>query len=352
MSIEDLCDDILLSIFRLYLRDTPRFWPRLAWVCQKWRQIVLTSPLSLDLRLHCTYGTPVLKTLDVWSRLPIIVRYGGFPNFDPPALNDDDNIIAALKQFDRVCSIGLTVTKSLLKQLSAISESLSELEELSLLSPYTMDLTLPSTFRWGSRLRTLHSTRVAFPVLPQLLLPSQNLVDLQLQEVPSAGYFSPEAFKNALSGMTHLQILTLHFLSLPSRRNYHGLPSPSGERILLPTLNRFKYRGTSKYLDSLVSHIDSPRLGDIDITFFSQPTMDASQLGQFHRADRNADVTHSSRGSNFCSCHFRPLYKLKHIYISSITNIVQAVRLATILHGSSLWPIFPIPIPCRRAKHQ
>ena len=281
MSIEDLCDDILLSIFRLYLRDTPRFWPRLAWVCQKWRQIVFTSPLSLDLRLYCTYGTPVLKTLDVWSRLPIIVRYGGFPNFDPPALNDDDNIIAALKQFDRVCSIGLTVTKSLLKQLSAISESLSQLEELSLLSPDTMDLTLPSTFWWGSRLRTLHSTRVAFPVLPQLLLPSQNLVDLQLQEVPSAGYFSPEAFKNALSGMTHLQILTLHFISLPSRRNYHGLPSPSGERIPLPTLTRFKYRGTSKYLDSLVSHIDSPRLGDIDITFFSQPTMDASQLGQF-----------------------------------------------------------------------
>ncbi|KAN0131539.1 hypothetical protein V8E53_010647, partial [Lactarius tabidus] len=43
----------------------------------------------------------------------------------------------------------------------------------------------------------------------------------------------------------------------------------------------FKYRGTSKYLDSLVAKIDAPRLKDIDITFSSQPTMDASQLGRF-----------------------------------------------------------------------
>ena len=30
-----------------------------------------------------------------------------------------------------------------------------------------------------------------------------------------------------------------------------------------------------------MARIDAPRLGDIDLTFFSQPTIDASQLGQF-----------------------------------------------------------------------
>ena len=276
-----LPEDILLNIFRQYLDATPRFWPRLAWVCQKWRQIVLTSPLGLDLRLHCTYKTPVLKTLDFWPRLPIIVRYGGVPNLDPPALDDDDNIIAALKEFDRVSSIHLTVTKSLLQKISAISEPLLELEDLSLLSFDVVQPTLPSTFRWGALLRTLHSTGIAFPSFPQLILPSQGLVDLQLHKIPSSGYFPPEAFADALSGMTHLRTLSLHFISFPPRRNFLLLPPQSGERIVLPALTCLKYRGTSKYLDSFVARIDAPHLGEIDITFFCQPTMDAFQLRRF-----------------------------------------------------------------------
>ena len=250
-------------------------------MCQRWRQVVLTSPLGLNLRLYCTHGTPVLKALGCWSVLPIVVQYGGVPNLDPPAPKDDDNIIAALKQSGRVSTISLTVTRSLVGKLSAISEPFSELEELSLLSQDTMELTLPSTFRWGPHLRALHSTRIAFPSFPQLLLPCQGLVDLQLHEIPSVGYFSPEAFANALSGMTQLRSLSFHLLSFPRRRRYISLPLPPGERILLPALTRLKYRGISKYLDSLVARIDAPRLGDIDITFFSQPTMDASQLGQF-----------------------------------------------------------------------
>ena len=276
-----LPEDILLNIFRQFLDTTPRFWPRLAWVCQKWRQIVLTSPLGLDLRLHCTYGTPVLNTLDFWPPLPIIVRYGGMPNLNPPALDDDDNIIAALKQSDRVSSIRLTVTNSLLKKLSAISEPLSELEDLSLLSFDIVQPTLPSTFRWGPLLHTLHSTGIAFPSFPRLISPSQGLMDLQLQQIPSSGYFPPEAFADALSGMTHLRTLSLHFISIPPRRNFLRLPPQSGERIVLPALTHLKYRGTSKYLDSFVARIDAPHLGEIDIIFFFQPTMDASQLGIF-----------------------------------------------------------------------
>ncbi|KAH9172676.1 hypothetical protein EDB89DRAFT_879306 [Lactarius sanguifluus] len=280
-TIEMLSDDILLDIFRHYLDFAPRAWPTLAWVCQRWRQIVFSSPLGLNLRLYCTYGTPVLKNLDYWPVLPIIMKYGGLPNLDPPAPEDGDNIIAALKQPGRVSSISLTVTYSLLESLSTISEPFSELEELFLLSIDNVQLALSSTFRWGPRLRTLHSTRIAFPSLPQLLSHSHNLVDIQLHGIPSAGYFSPEAFANALSRMTHIQTLSLHFLSLPPRRNYLSLPPLSGERVVLPALTFLKYRGTSKYLDSLVARIDAPGLGNIDITFFFQPTMDASQLGRF-----------------------------------------------------------------------
>ncbi|KAN0142020.1 hypothetical protein V8E53_000482 [Lactarius tabidus] len=81
--------------------------------------------------------------------------------------------------------------------------------------------------------------------------------------------------------MTQLKTFSFHFLSFPTRRSHLSIPPPSGERVVLPTLTHIKYRGTSKYLDSFVARIDAPRLEDIDITFFSQPTMDASQLGQF-----------------------------------------------------------------------
>ncbi|KAH9068255.1 hypothetical protein EDB83DRAFT_2551502 [Lactarius deliciosus] len=274
-------DHVLLNLFQHYLDASPRCWPKLAHVCRSWRQIILTSPLGLHLRLYCTYGTPVSKNLDCWPSLPLVVDYVGYPMLRPPPSEDEVNIMVALKQSDRVRSISLTVTSSLLKKLSAISEAISELEELILLSRDNVQLTLPSAFWWGHRLRTLHSTRVAIPSLPLLLLPSQDLVDLQLHEIPRVGYVSPEAFANALCGMTRLETLSLHFLSFPPRRNYLSLPPLPRDRVVLPALTCFKYRGISKFLDSLVARIDAPRLGDIDITFFNQPTLEALQLGLF-----------------------------------------------------------------------
>ena len=281
MTFETLSDDILLHVFHHYLSVTPQLWLTLTWVCQRWRYTILTSPLSLNLRLHCTYGTHLLKTLDCWPSLPIVIQYGGLPNLDPPAPEDDDNIIAALKQSGRVRSISITLTRSLFEKLSVISEPFSALEEVTLLSRDNLQLSLPSTFRWGPRLHTLHSTRIDFLSFPQLLSLSQQLKDLRLHEIPSAGHLSPEAFANALSGMTQLRSLSLHFLSFPRRRSYVAFPPLPGERIVFPTLTRLKYRGSSKYLDSFVARIDAPRLKGIDITFFSQPTMDASQLGRF-----------------------------------------------------------------------
>jgi hypothetical protein len=277
-----LCDDILLKIFQQYLDAAPRLWPILKHVCRRWQQVILGSPLGLQLRLYCTYGTPVLKTLDCWPLLPLVVNYGGLrsPMLNPPAPEDEDNIIAVFELSNRVNSISLTLTNSLLAKLSTISEPLSELEELVLLSQDNLQLTLPSAFRWGSRLRILHVTRIAIPTLPRLLSSSTNIVDLQLHEIPMTGYFPPQVLANVLSGASHLQSFSLHFLSFP-RRNYVGLPPPGSPHIALPVLTCFKYRGISKYLDRFVARINAPRLQDIDITFFNQPTMDASQLGQF-----------------------------------------------------------------------
>ena len=239
---------------------------------------------------------PVSKTLDCWPTLPIIVQYGGSLRLDLPAPEAEGNIVAALKQSDRVSSINLVITNSLLEKLYAISEPFSELEELVLLSQENVQLTLPSTFRSGPRLRSLHLTRVAFPALPQLLHSSRNLVDLQLHEVLDAWHISPATLVNALSGMAQLQSLSLHF---PSTSNHIILPLPSGERIILPSLTRLDFRGVNAYLEGLVARIDAPGLRDIEVTFFNKRIFGAYKLSEFinrietQRSHRRADILSS-----------------------------------------------------------
>ena len=188
--------------------------------------------------------------------------------------------MAALKQSGRVRFINLNIASSLLPKFLTIEEPFTELEELVLLSRDSVQLTIPRTFRWGPRLRRLHSTRFAFPALPQLLSPSRDLVDLQLHEIPSIGYLSPKEFANALSGMSRLQSLSLHFLSPTSRPNHVIFQSP-GQRVVLPALTCLKFRGASEYLNNFVARVDAARLKDIDITFFNQIIFHIPQLARF-----------------------------------------------------------------------
>ncbi|KAH8986491.1 hypothetical protein EDB92DRAFT_1818303 [Lactarius akahatsu] len=192
-------------------------------------------------------------------------------------------------------ALGPSASPSLLEKLYTVVGPFSELEDLVLLSQDKNGQMLPSTFRWGSHLRSLHVTGVAFPSLPQLL-PS-----IQIHGIPSFGYFSPEAFANALENMTQLQSLSLHFLSPPSRRDHSGVPPQPGAPCCSPNSLPPKFRGISKYLNSLLAGIDTPCLGDIDITFFNQLTFDTSQLGKFvdridiQKLHRQADIITSKR---------------------------------------------------------
>jgi hypothetical protein len=317
VAIEKLSYEVLLKVFHHYLHTSPQGWPTLIHICRGWRQIVLTSPLGLHLRLYCTYGTPVLKDLDFWPPFPLVVSYGGYPMHHPPAPEDDKNIIAALKQSDRVSSISLTITNSLINNLYTISEPFPILEELVLLSRDNVQVILPKAFRWGPHLRTLHLTSFPFPSLLQHLSSSMSLVDLHLHEISGVGYFPPDAFANALSELAQLETLSLHFCILPPRRNFFGLPPHPSNHIALPTLKSLKYRGSSTYLDSFVARINAPRLGDFDVTFFGQPTVDASQLGRFiERIETltsldQADIQTSPRAISICCSKPGTLAQLK-----------------------------------------
>ena len=273
-----LPDDMLLKIFRYYVDASPRSWPRLVHICRKWRRIVFTSQQALHLRLSCSSGKPVSKALDFWPPLPIVIEYGGSLALDPLSPVDELNIIAALKRSDRVSLISLTVTTSLLDKLYAVERPFMELEDLVLLSQDSVPLTLPSSFRWGSRLRRLHLTRITFPAHLPLLYSSRNLVDLKLHEALNPWYFPIEELTDALSRMAQLQSLSLQF---PSTSDYVSLPPPPDRRVVLPALTRLDFQGIAEYLERLVHRLDTPRLENIQVTFLDIWFHDLSRLGEF-----------------------------------------------------------------------
>jgi hypothetical protein len=219
--------------------------------------------------------------LDCWPTLRVVVQFTGSLALDQQTPEDEDGIMAALKQSARVSSISLSVTSSLLGKFYEIERPFSELENLVLVSRDSVRLTLPNTIQWGSQLHRLHLTRInLFPTtLFQLLYSSRNLVDLQLHEVLDPLYFPPDNFTNVLSRMPQLLSLSLHFLSTT---NYRA-PSPSRVRAVLPVLTRLAFRGITGYLECLVARINAPRLGDIEVTFFNEFTfdLDLSQLSEF-----------------------------------------------------------------------
>ena len=248
-------------------------------ICREWRRVVFASQDVLHLRLFCTHGTPVLTTLHYWPTLPIIVQFGGVPDLDSPVPRDWGHIVAALKQPRRVSSVSLTVTKSLLQKISTFSEPFSELEELVLLPQVNLQLSLPLTFQWGTRLRKLHTTRIDFPSFLWRLTPSRNLVDIQLHDISDSTYMPPELLLITLSRMTHLQSLSLHFLS---STNHVSIRSPwTVEPVFLPSLTRLDFRGMSVYLARLVATLDAPYLEDIKVIFLEYSTFDFSILSKF-----------------------------------------------------------------------
>ena len=274
--IGKLSDEVLLGIFRYYLNAVPRSWPRLVHICRRWRLVIFASQQVINIRLFCVPGTPVLKILDCWPALPIAMEYGGSPALDPPAPEDEVNIIAALKRSDRVSSISLTITTSLQGKLYAVKRPFLELKDLILMSRDSVPPTLPSTFLWGPRLRRLHLTRIGIPGILRLLYYSRNLVDLQLHE--ALNHCSIEILTDALSGMAQLRSLSHH---VSSTIDHVFPPTPPDHRVVLPALTRLDFRGIAKYLECLVHMLDTPRLADIQIALLDIYFFNLSSLGEF-----------------------------------------------------------------------
>ena len=292
-----LPEDVLLHIFyfdRLLYLDEERDgfpelhqfwrWHRLVHVCQRWRSVVFGSPNFLDLKLVCLPGRR-MELADIWPPLPIVVT-----NINYDHMLGDYDLDAAIVHRDRVVQINFfDLTSSRLQRLaSAMQVQFPALIRLILFSPdrgQALALALPDGLLGGSgpRLQSLRFHCIPFPALPKLLLSATDLVQLDLQNIPHSGYFSPEAIVTGLAVLANLTTLSIGFESPLSHPDRETRRPPPPIRIVLPALTCFYFKGVSEYLEDVVARIDAPLLDTIRITFFHQLIFDIPQLAQFMR---------------------------------------------------------------------
>ncbi len=280
-----LPDDVLLEIFDLCQENSQYItvwkWHLLVHVCRRWRQIILESPHRLNLRILCTYGTPVRKDLGIWPTLPIVIDYRYSGNNITP--NDEDNVIAALEHPNRVCHLGLDITGSQLEKMAtAMQEPFPVLTRLEISLDDGNVPVLPGGFLGGSApyLRTICLHGIPFPALQTLLLSTSDLVELDLHKIPPTGYISSEAMVACLAALPQLNTFHIGFQPATSRP-YQTHPPPI-TRTVLPALTSFQFEGASEYLEDLVARIDGPQLDQILIVYLNRLVdFQVAQLSKF-----------------------------------------------------------------------
>ena len=285
-----LPDAVLLVIFAFYVgsdmslscawRDKVEIddWQTLVHVCRRWRRIVLGSPRGLNLQLYCSPKTPIKKTLRVWPALPLVVS-------GDMILSSMKNVIAALRQRSRVRQVNLRLDRRQLEEVLAMMQApYPELTDLRLSSNdyFAEPLVIPDSFLDGSAPRLRSFTLHKFPILglPKLLLSANHLIYLGLTDLPYSGYISPKAMTEILSVLSRLRVLCLVFRGNPYRPDRRrSLPPP--KHSILSSLSEFRFIGPIKYLEELVTHIDSPQLNKMHIISFNVFDLVCPRLIQF-----------------------------------------------------------------------
>ncbi|KAH9037710.1 hypothetical protein EDB84DRAFT_1577534 [Lactarius hengduanensis] len=297
-TIDMLPDNVLLEIFDFCLRDSTeimfkfevilytRQWQILVHVCQGWRRIIFESPRRLDLHLCCSYRIPVRRNLGFWPiSLPLTVDYPCSPPCITP--EDEDSIITALSSSSRVHRIDILASGPLMRKVTAMMQtSFAALTHLDLAcvlkdlpapSPRDVPPVIPGRFMGGSapRLQYFRLKRVSFPQLPTFLLSARNLVTLKVKDMYQNGYISPEAVVGSLAVLTRLRTLSISL----------EMTSPS---------LRSKEKGYSEYLEDFLVQIDTPRVDDLRIEYFTHQ-IQALELSRFIDRTENLKLDQFSR---------------------------------------------------------
>ena len=254
------------------------WWYKLAWVCRRWRCLILASPSYLGISLVCRSVTPVADMLAHSPLFPLIINH--FPIHPTTTAEVAGRILLALEHRDRVRRIRLRVhDPPSMRLIEAIDEEFPLLEYLHI-QPQTVlntNLSLPSTLR-APRLRHLVLHNFTFPIGSPLLV---GLVTLSLEHNPSAN-FGPNELLQPLSLMPHLVTFKTSFHpALFNRRVERQLSRmPLSTYVTLPTLRWFGFEGPSAYVGAVLPRITMPllKVTEIVLTTSDLPNLTSSML--------------------------------------------------------------------------
>lgn len=267
----------------------PWNWHRLAHVCRIWRHVIFASSHYLNLELLCTYGTPARKNLGYLPALPIVIT---FPGFFEVEHSDGDDILAALEHPDRVRVVELSIPYSLLgKMATVMQEPFPVLTRLWLQSRNDGPMpALPDDFLGGyaPSLQKICLDGIPFPAAPALLLSARDLVDVDLRNIPSTGYISPEAMVTSLATLPRLKYLTLGF-RWGSSYYPDRIRQPPITRTILPALTTFDFNGLFEYLEDFVAQVDAPQLNCLGIVYLGKGKGYWGEVEQYSDSSESED---------------------------------------------------------------
>jgi hypothetical protein len=286
----DESDDIRIFGGKAWNRE--RWWYRLTQICQRWRNIILGSPTYLQLCLVCTRGTPVADMLAHSPPLPLDIDFSTFETDLAITAEDEEGIILALEQRDRVRRVRLSMpVRNMQKLIVVIDEEYPVLEYLIML-PSIQDrstaLMFPTTFQ-APHLRHLTLNGFALPIGSRLLTTAVGLVTLILSLGHPPTYIQPNILLQWLSFMPQLNTLmiTLLFPVLDRDVERQLMRTPIMTHVTLSNLRWFRFQGVSAYMDAVVRRISAPRLERLDIHFSNDIIFSVPRLLQFMNTTEN-----------------------------------------------------------------
>ena len=243
------------------------------------------SPRRLDMRILCKYGAPIGSTLRSWPTLPLVVRFDS--DARPKSNHLPRNVEVALRHPDRLCEIDLDLTNSMTGSIvEVIQKPCPALESIRIrvIDAKGPSILVRNAFLGGSspHLREIKLDGITFPFpeIRQILLSTNNLVELRLSSIPNQVYFSPEDLVTGLSTLVQLKRLTVDFHS-PNSRSPPIMTRPPLRRTTLPSLRFLEFHGATEYLEEFVARIDSPALSTIHIMLFNDILFEIPQFCGF-----------------------------------------------------------------------
>ena len=241
-------------------------WYKLAHVFQRWRNLIFGCPSHMGVCIVCTYGTPVADVLALSPPLPLVIDYF---NSDQDIITEEEGIILALEQRDRVCRIRLLVAvPNLQKFITSIDEEYPMIEYLIMRASNIRGaaLTLSESLQ-APHLRCLALRNFVLPTGSQLITTAVGIVTFCLIMDHPTTYVPPNTLLQWISFIPQLETFMICFSFPVPNHHVERQPThtPTITHVTHPNLSSFRFRGVSACLEAVLLRIVTPRLEKFSI---------------------------------------------------------------------------------------